>query len=90
MPMLFVIEMKHDSSADPTYAIRSTKDAAAERAHKFFLDQDFELRDGLPFDADGGFSCFDNVEIYKGKVIEFMHCGGDGPCLRTTKVTDVG
>jgi len=83
---MYVAIMKHDSGADPTVAARESYDEVVDVVHKFFLDHDFEIRDGKPYDSgndDGtpksGFKVFDNVKMHKGKVAEFMHCDGDGP-----------
>jgi len=87
----WVVDQRHDHSSDPTYSVRETYDEAVDVAHKYFLSYDFELRDGKPFDSgndygdQGGFDVFDNVKMHKGKVAEFMHFGGDGPCCTTQK-----
>ena len=63
-------------------------------AHAFAEENDIEVREGKPFDPGnddgetGGFTCFDNVVMHKGKIAEFMHGGGEGPCCTITKTKD--
>lgn len=85
--------MKHNSTADGSYAARPTKEECAELVHDFFLSYDFEMRNGKPYDpghedesnSNEAYKVFDNVELYKGKMAGFMHCGGDGPVAEIVK-----
>lgn len=82
----------HNSyGSDPTYHVVHSKEEAVVFSHRFFLSYGFELRDGKPFDVDnddgldGGFKVFENVKMFKGKVLEFVHFGGDGPICEVRK-----
>lgn len=92
---IYVVDMRHDSGADPKFAVRKTYFGAVQVAHKFALDHGFEIRDGKPFDPGNdtegtteGFDCFDNVKMHDGQIAGFMHCGGEGPCCKITEVKD--
>lgn len=83
---VYVVDTRHNYTAEPSFIVATTLDEAAVHAHAHFEAYEFEVRDGKPFDpgnaddADGGFTCFDNVKMHGDLVLEFMHSGGDGPC----------
>ncbi len=87
----YVVDMRHDSTGEAEYKVCKTLDEAADRVEDFMKSYDFEIKNGKPFDPgnvvigmdDRGYEVFDNVEYHNGRVIAFMHCGGDGPCVRT-------
>lgn len=87
----YIAILKHESSADGTYQYRETKQECIDLVHEFFLSYGFEMKDGNPYDPEhedgdnGGFSCFDNIEIVDGKMAAFMHCDGDGPVTEIIK-----
>lgn len=91
MKFLYVVDMRHDYTAESRFAVAKDLDQAAEKAHEFFESYDFEIKDGKPFDpghddgAEGGFICFDGVKMRKGKVLEFQHANGSGPVCRVSK-----
>ncbi len=92
--LVYVVDMRHDSGSDPTFAVRKWFFGAVQVAHKFAQDYDIEVKDGKPFDLgnddgnQGGFKCFTNVKMHNGQIAEFTHCGGDGPCCTITEVKD--
>jgi hypothetical protein len=75
----YVVDMRHDSTGDPDFAVFTDYDEAVERAHEFFESYDFVVKNGEPFDPGNDRDVFDNVKMHNGKVAGFMHCGGDGP-----------
>jgi len=83
----YILDVRYNSSSDPTLYYRKTKKELLDIANKYFKDYDFELRGGKPYDPGHaafeddpeGYKCFANVTIMDGKVLEFMHAGGDGP-----------
>jgi hypothetical protein len=70
-----------------TVYVTHSKEEAVEISHEFFLSYGFELKNKKPFDAGnadvdgeaGGFDVFSEVNMYKGKVLEFTHAEGEGP-----------
>lgn len=57
----YLVETGHDSGYARAKFVK-TYDKAVNKVHKFFLDYDFEIRDGKPFDPgndDGGTGGFD-------------------------------
>lgn len=92
---VYVVDMRHEFTAEPKYAVAKSLEEAAVQAQDFFEAYEFEIRDGKPFDsgnddgAEGGFACFDNVKMRDGKMLEFMHCGGQGPVCRVTEAAYV-
>jgi hypothetical protein len=88
VPSGYIAVMKHEDSSDGTLSFRSTYDECVDLVHEFFLDYDFEVKDGKPYDSghESGnpndtepFDCFDDVKMYNGKVAGFTHCNGSGP-----------
>jgi hypothetical protein len=91
--------MTHDASAEPRVKSFEDFEAACEYAHQHFLSFGWKVAKFGAFDPgnsrprkapeedpnDGGYTCFDNTKIRQGKVISFMHCGGDGPCMHITE-----
>jgi hypothetical protein len=84
----FIADCRHESSSDAHPVFFPTYEEAVDEVHEHFLSYDFEIRDGLPYDPghegdsrnpNSAFDCFDDVEMYNGKVASFTHCGGDGP-----------
>ena len=81
----FTVLMWHEAGSDTQVKTRESYDEAVEAAHKFFLSYGFQVKDGVPYDADnddgkdGGKTVFDNVKMHNGKVAGFMHFGGEGP-----------
>jgi hypothetical protein len=94
---MFVVIMKHNSSASGNVAVKPTIEEALEVSHRFFLSYDFQVINGKPWDGgnsrvrenpapdDEGFDAFDNVQMLGDKVLTFMHCGGDGPVCEIKK-----
>jgi len=87
----FIVETGHDSGYESGEFV-SSEDEAINMVHEFFLDYDFEIREGKPYDAgndagtarDDGFSCFGDywtIITHEGqqKVTNFTHCDGEGP-----------
>jgi hypothetical protein len=91
---MYIIEMKHDSYAEADFRLTRTLNGAMKAMDDFITGYDFQYKDGKLFDPsndDGkgrGFDCFDGVRYDNGKVIEFTHCGGDGPCARIVEVEE--
>ncbi len=89
--MGFISITKHNSGSDGDLTYRNSYDECVELNHEFFLDYDFEIKDGKPFDSgndddkNGGFECFSNIVIHNGKIAEFTHCDGDGPVAEIRK-----
>ena len=84
----FIAVTKHDSSSDGDMYHRDTYKECVDIVHEHFLGYGFEIKDGKPYDSgndsedgsdDDGFSVFDNVEMFEGKVAGFSHADGDGP-----------
>ena len=84
----FIAITKHNSSSDGDYSHKATYEEAVDEVHQCFLDYDFEIRDGKPYDpghessdptSTEAFDCLSDVIMFNGKVAQFTHCNGDGP-----------
>ena len=85
-PKGYIAILKHDGSSDGSMCFRPTYQECVDLVHEFFLDYDFEMKDGKPYDSghegsdpNAPYTCFDAVEIHNGKMAGFIHCYGDGP-----------
>lgn len=88
MKKVLVLIARSEATNDPQQIwVSEDPDKLADAGQKFFDSYDFKLVNGKPFDPGnddgktGGFDVFDNVKMHNGKVLEFMHAGGDGPVL---------
>lgn len=84
-PKGFIVVCRRDLTDDGVLAFREDYKSAVDFLHQQFLDNDFCLRDGKPFDPghddgeDGGFEIFDSFELFEGKISAFSFDSGDGP-----------
>ncbi len=83
----FIAITARDAMSDKDMVVRDTYEKAVDIIHNDFLDYDFELRNGRPYDyghedkndPEAAYRVFDNVVIHNGKVASYSHCNGDGP-----------
>lgn len=76
-----------DTAAQEHELLHDTYDEAVLQVHENFLDCDFEVRNGKPYDPGhedekdkkAPYKCFQDIKMYKGMVAEYTHSYPDGP-----------
>lgn len=87
---MYIVEKKHNYSAEANFNVAETLEEAAEYGRQFAEKYEFEIDDDSKLvDLDGNHDRFDNVLYHDTRdgevgILSFMHAGGDGPCLRVT------
>jgi hypothetical protein len=89
---LYTVIMKHNAGADARMKTVDDYEEAAKIAHDFFLSY-FDFVDGKlvdPGNPGQEDEVFEDVKIHKKKyVVEFIHFGGEGPCLSIEKTGSI-
>ena len=86
----FVIDMRHNSSADSSYGIATTWDDAIKIAADFW-----DSYDGLydpktkKWSVGEGYSEELDVTVKKGVYFSLMHAGGEGPYITIRRASNV-
>lgn len=89
---MYVVEKKHDATAEATFEVAETLEEAAAYGLAFAHRYNFQVTDeGVLVDGDGDSALFENIWMHETEdgsmgVLGFIHCYGDGPCLRVVKV----
>lgn len=94
--IVYVLMTGHDMGYKRPERVSPDKTKLDAAAHAFFLSYGFELKNGKPYDsgnedgATGGFDVFNDVEMEGEQVVQFVHCGGEGPVCEIVEVPFIG
>lgn len=87
---MYIVTLQHNSGAEERVTARESYADAVDIVYNFFLSYDFEIKNGKPWDGgnanplkpNAGFEVFTDVKMFGMKVVQFTHCGGDGPVAK--------
>jgi len=85
----FVIDMRHDETADTHYGVRQTWEEALQVARKYWegCDGEYDETAKQPFKAGEGYDQQIFVNMRKGSYLFLSDSGGSGPCIRIERAT---
>lgn len=81
----FVVDMRHDETAPPAYAVCWTWEGAMRTAGAFWKKYDGIYTEKLkqPFLVEEGAEQGDTyVDMREGKYLDLQYANGNGPCIR--------
>lgn len=84
MNLLFVIDLRHDRGATPTYKLAATWETALAIAGAFWVEYDgtFDPKARKPFGAGEGYEPSDlSVTIRRNTYLTLSFANGEGPCI---------